>query len=451
MGQIQKLIWDKFIEGYLSFGKRWILLIPFLLIPVLFGFVKLIFALPNFQTTITNSYFVIPSAAIILISLIAYWVQTGRPPPEDHFAVAVAKFHTASEDEKKEASNLQYKINRAIKERMSENGLEGSSKCLSETIDPQAEDADKRAGLLARHYRAHAVVYGFVMYDEDYEFEPLIFQQGSHPYRFSPRGDTTLSESVIEVPDRHSLKQFKKQKVDEVTDLATFMCGMARINEYEYAEAEKVLGTIARPSAEVLFYRGFALLELDEFERARQCFVRADEARPDFYYALLYASFALNKLGENELADRYSKRASAVAKREGASEDVYLMADAATRIFEDLAERQAAFLDEADEQVGKMLKTLEATEHHVNGIKRLDADDHEGAVEALDRAIDLCPDDGNAWALKGLALAKLERPDQAREAVRLGTELDGAPYNLAQAYAALGDKNNALAHLSGRD
>jgi tetratricopeptide (TPR) repeat protein len=81
-------------------------------------------------------------------------------------------------------------------------------------------------------------------------------------------------------------------------------------------------------------------------------------------------------------------------------------------------------------------------------LEHLEASDYEAAMEAWDRALELNPDFKDAWAYKGLALAKLNRSGLARKALDRGTQVNSDPFILSRGYAALGDKNAALTHLA---
>ena len=86
-----------------------------------------------------------------------------------------------------------------------------------------------------------------------------------------------------------------------------------------------------------------------------------------------------------------------------------------------------------------------ATDHYYNG-------DYELALIALDKAIDLKPDDANAWTNKGVALESLGRHEEAldtfNKAIALKPHFTSTWYNKACVYSLRGDKTNALENLS---
>lgn len=86
-----------------------------------------------------------------------------------------------------------------------------------------------------------------------------------------------------------------------------------------------------------------------------------------------------------------------------------------------------------------------ATDHYYKGA-------YELALIALDKVIDLKPDDASAWNNKGIALMKLERYEEALDACNKAIELKpdyaSAWYNKACVYSLMGDKTNVLKSLS---
>jgi len=76
------------------------------------------------------------------------------------------------------------------------------------------------------------------------------------------------------------------------------------------------------------------------------------------------------------------------------------------------------------------------------------AGDNEGALAAFSRAIELEPDDADAWYNKGVALAKLRRTEEARSAydraIELRPEYADAWYNKGVALAKLATTEEAL-------
>lgn len=534
IGPIWESLWNSRIGKWFSLGKRWILLIPpvwiLLVITVLvsaqFGLIAQAFALPDPQTIITNPYFLIFSAAIVLLCPIIYRIDTHRPPPKDRFVVAIASFHfpPGDEDAKKEASNVHHRVSHAIQTRMHELGMRCSTPVPRETaqepIDPGDDEGKERARLLGRHYRAHMVVCGTVrLHGPSYYLQAYIENLATHRHRFSPSGYSEPLDD-IPVPERHS---YTKQKVDENADLATFMCALAKINRFEYEEAKMLLDTIGKPSAEVWFYRGLTRLELGEklddveqahynFEQARSCFEEACRLRPNFAFALMYAGIASRKLSKkipvgyasltsDELSAGYYILASTIPPEESLADstrrDKHLAQDISKKLlanqladleelkklvegFENMSEKQAKVLS-LHERNGALFEVVdEARQHSSAGEEHINAGNLKEAVEELHRATELfeqaaqleleldveldelldrpegeelCnritePDHGSAWAYKALALAKLSRSGEAGQAAQRGTALNGDPYLLARAYAALEDKANALAHLS---
>ena len=70
------------------------------------------------------------------------------------------------------------------------------------------------------------------------------------------------------------------------------------------------------------------------------------------------------------------------------------------------------------------------------------------ALEAYDKTVWFYPYAGSTWAKMGLTLAKLNRLEQAAEALSMGEKFGGRHYDLAKGYAVLGDKDKMLFHLS---
>jgi tetratricopeptide (TPR) repeat protein len=79
-------------------------------------------------------------------------------------------------------------------------------------------------------------------------------------------------------------------------------------------------------------------------------------------------------------------------------------------------------------------------------------DEYEFALYSYEKAIELKPDDAEAWYNKGVALSDLERHEEALTAyektIELKPENHDAWYNKACAYSLKGDKENTLKNLS---
>jgi hypothetical protein len=200
-----KLIYEffskNFLEKYFLFGKRWILLVPLLVVLTLFWFIQQFLGLPHLKTTITNPYFILPSLTIVAAGIAYYVWINNRPLPSDRFIVAVTKFQPVPESAMKEATILQHRVVQAFRDRMASHGIKGTAVALHETIDPSATDGHRQALILGRHYQAHLVIWGAVRLDEEYYFKPSITRLVTQPYRFFPNWsrDRWTNQPVIRI------------------------------------------------------------------------------------------------------------------------------------------------------------------------------------------------------------------------------------------------------------
>jgi tetratricopeptide (TPR) repeat protein len=246
-----------------------------------------------------------------------------------------------------------------------------------------------------------------------------------------------------------------KQKVAEVTDLATFICAMVKINQFKYKDAAKILGTISKRSAEAYFYHGLALLELGErpsenteddkeewsyFKDALVCFLKACREKQNFAYAWLYAGIVSYKLKRYQQGKEYVRRALEETEKapvEGAGEDAYLLPRA-------LFTSVMTLLDRSEELRRKITQSVNSVRDYLDEVDKL--------FEESDRGYEKIAAGAYKWAEKNLERGAYQEAIKGfnRAAVFNPWWNSQAKfhYNFARAYTRLGDRMNALGHLS---
>jgi tetratricopeptide (TPR) repeat protein len=475
---------DKIVEFFLEkilpwfkVGKRWILLAPILVLFVTYYVVKALLSLPDFQATVTNLCFIIPSVVGTLFCLALYRYYTRLPPPGDRIVIAVTKFHPDSPDAKNEAAIAYSLVREALEERMEANEIQYGIKDLDEVINPRRKEDRELAAILGQHSRAHIVISATVRVREGHKFlfHPHITNLVHHAYRYSPRGDEAAKDG-IEVPYQMRFA-FEDEQADKIADLATLICGMARLNSGQYTEANRILGAIESPSPVMRFYRGFALLHMEEFEEARICFARATQMDPNFAYAWMYLGIALGKQGKDDQAREVFRHARDLAEPSGhgTEKDLQLLIEPLDNLIMSLSKieselekldrmlqkgilLQRAVIEQSDRFNREGREWLETMESRIKGHTAnldylrgtvLSADGrYEEAIASYDLALAVCSDHGSALAAKGLALRKLGKLDEAVDLLQRAVKLDCDDFERAQAYAVLGDREHALDHLS---
>jgi tetratricopeptide (TPR) repeat protein len=470
---------DTIFGEYLSFGRRWILRIPIVytvlvlavLVSAQFELMKKAFpSLPGSQAIITDPYFWVLFVAIWLICPVAFWIVTRWPPPKDRFVVVVANPYSPSGSEraKGEAANLQDLIFNEVVKRMPAYDINGKTILRPDTIDPRPKDGKKRARILGEHYQAHMVIYGNVrlIHERGYYFDPYVENLAVHKYRFSPSNDI----KPLDIAEPERLSNLLEQKVGEVTNLATFICAMAKINEFEYEKAEEILRRIDKPFAEVHFYRGLAFLELGEellmqslvdlrqrpedaeqarsyFERARSQFREACIKKQNFAHAWLYAGVVSLRLGRYEQAKDYLERASEEAENastEGASEDMYLLPRATLSNIITILDVINAVQNRLSQAVDDSRRVLDSHKLFLEQSARM--------LEQSDRIREELAAGEYERAKQHLEEGAYEKAiEDFHHTAGLNSWWDSQAdfhYNLARAYAHLEDRTNSLSQLS---
>ncbi len=166
-----------------------------------------------------------------------------------------------------------------------------------------------------------------------------------------------------------------------------FELGVAALGLGNYKEALKYLQkaenenqSILEKQAEIFFYEGNALWELDKYEEALQAYDKAIALKPDFHEAWYNKGVARGKLGKDEEALQ-----------------AFDIAIALKRDFHEAWYNKGV----AHGKLGK----------------------YEEALQAYDKAIALKPDYPQAWYNKGVALKLLGKEDEAQKAFLKAEEL----------------------------
>jgi tetratricopeptide (TPR) repeat protein len=105
--------------------------------------------------------------------------------------------------------------------------------------------------------------------------------------------------------------------------------GAELVSEGEYASAVRVLGELlrAQPDNEyAYYYLGCAHYELEQFDKALKCYVKALELVPTYLGAMVHAGHTLRMLGRYQEAIRLAHEV--LARMPGDSDALYLIGTA---------------------------------------------------------------------------------------------------------------------------
>jgi tetratricopeptide (TPR) repeat protein len=301
---------NKFFEskliGYFLFGNRWILLIPPFFIGIYFHFIKNVL---NFPDTIKNPAFWIPSLIITIFCIAIYYILPLLRLPKDTFIVAISNFKPVPEEKAKEQSeSLRDRLIENIRRREKEYVVKVSVKPLKEIIDCSSGKGRELAMELGRQKRAHIVICGKVRLDEEYFFEPFIINLIKYKKQFEARNEIEPLK-ILQTVSALDRLEFKKQKIDEITDFVTFVFGLAKYESGKYKETIDIFKSIKGQTSESLFYIATSLFYLNEFKAANLYFDQTIEIKPDYAVVWNNKGNALAELDRHDEAIEAYKKA----------------------------------------------------------------------------------------------------------------------------------------------
>lgn len=170
------------------------------------------------------------------------------------------------------------------------------------------------------------------------------------------------------------------------------------------------------------YNKGIALSDLERHEEAIEAYDKAIEIKPDNNEAWYKKGVALNVLGRNKEAKEILKKCDIYINDNGTSTTYYTL--------EDL---------ERKKNINKAWDAL-----YNKGVILSILGRHEEALEILDKALEIMPNDGKAWYNRGNVLAALGRSVEADEAYNKATEIWKENYYKGNFLASSGRYEAAL-------
>jgi tetratricopeptide (TPR) repeat protein len=141
----------------------------------------------------------------------------------------------------------------------------------------------------------------------------LFFKQlfsGEFPKRgvdFEAKRDNEYIGNITQVDKSFSTPPPKLSRVAQLTNMADIA-----IENRDFVEADKALSSaliLDKNSIELLLKHGFVLINLERFEEAKDIYLHLLSIKPDEDIALASLANVYHKLGENDKALEYHKRA----------------------------------------------------------------------------------------------------------------------------------------------
>lgn len=238
------------------------------------------------------------------------------PKPPKNLLVVIANFEPISKENKK-AKEYSETISfdlwtglKQIKEKDSEVPME-DPKLLGEVIRDEEKAVEK-----GREMGAHLVVWGYVKYEEvagnvDFYFKPIVtcvHPLGPNKIELEERQPKPpfSSRSLLTEPE---VFEFRKRKIEETTDMVSFVHGLAVFKQQDYQGAINIFKGIKDPDAEVFFWHGTALMFSECLEDAIEQFDKAIKINPQHAVAWNNKGVLLSRLGKYEDAITYFDKA----------------------------------------------------------------------------------------------------------------------------------------------
>jgi tetratricopeptide (TPR) repeat protein len=220
------------------------------------------------------------------------------------------------------------------------------------------------------------------------------------------------------------------------------------IDKSNLNKAKSLLGSITKPSAEALFYRGFTHLQLNEFEDALTNFESAIKQEPTMIFAYLFGSFAARELGDPARAIQLHREAnqfhSEYIPPGRVSQDVRVLQNYFERFGKRYIENVKTMAKKIKKYSGELEKIAQMTEYTNEALTLISEEDYQQTLVILDKMLALEPFDEFALSEKAYLLAKLGRTEEAKQAADNASEIIGYHDKLAKTYAILGDEKRAL-------
>ncbi|MBW2642839.1 MAG: tetratricopeptide repeat protein [Deltaproteobacteria bacterium] len=406
MNAIWTDIWNYALQPYFVFGKRWIFLIPIVVIFLWFLTIKIYKKMTKKDTVVIWIY-LIPSIVTAFIFVILFFVLTNLPlhQPKDGFTVAIAEFKPISDGAKEESKNLQHRLIEVLRKSQKKLRINLKVLPLTDSILDTTNHKYDIADTLGRHYRAHIVIFGVVRVDnKEVFFEPIIYSRVKSKY-LKPES-IKMGEMLI-TPSSSDMERinFKERKVEEISYFVTFILGLSQFEADDFEKAIRIFKTVQHQGFESFYFSGLSFLSLNKFKEALRSFNSAIELNPD-------------------LADAWSLKGSALYR---------------LRRFEDALEAFSRAIE---------LNPDNANTWSLKGFALYRLKNFEDALEAFSRAVELNPDLANAWSNKGAVLSKFKRYEDALKAcdraIELNPDLAGAWSSKGAALYGLNRLEDAL-------
>lgn len=265
----------KFVEKYKL--KQLYLLIS---IPLVFCFVKSFYEL-SFHDTFFHWFFLILTACILFISAIlgftfnkfkkhtciinsilligcivisryCFYLYKPLQLPDDKLVVLITKFTPVSSAAEEDTENIPHRIEQALQKKQTE-GIPLEIKRTSKQVFGSDKDSKRDCAIKigsSREGHAHVILWGDVRKDEDELYV-------SPKITIINKTENVYDREMVFSNKAHNHIDFKEHIAKEMSNITSFVCGLAYYEAKKWDEAIQIFDQI--PSDESQYYKGMCL------------------------------------------------------------------------------------------------------------------------------------------------------------------------------------------------